>query len=70
MPALVTTPIDVPVDGINVPIKQQVSAVATRTPTAPSVPIVNVSGVTRAVTGLPIKRWNGTSWQIQYKPRF
>lgn len=68
MPALVTTPTDAPLDAITTPTKYPVGSAITRAPTPPAVTILNANAI-RNVPGLPIRRWNGTTWVTLYRPR-
>lgn len=69
MPALVTTPVDAPIDGGYVPTKYIIATATTRTPVPPFVPPATAT-ILRVVTGLPIRRWNGSAWITVYRPRF
>lgn len=73
MPAVVTTPVTAAITGFYTTTSTNqptLTSTGVRTITTPVVAPVNVSGITHAVVRLPIRRWNGTTWVIEYTPRF
>jgi hypothetical protein len=73
MPATITTPVNVTGVTYLTPSTAIMPPVASTTAipvVAPNISGTNVSGVTHYVTRLPIRRWNGTTWVVQYVPRF
>lgn len=69
MPATPSNPTNVNVTALFTPVAWTATDPTSNPPLTPVVPVVNVNAV-HLVLPMPIRRWNGTSWTYQYRPRF